>query len=365
MAKDDKPSPSSQAINFEADAAVRNLGADLEHTGAVSLTGFVGPSKNPDNVRLYADLSFTSYLEIPKGTVLGRTRVRQDDENSPSLLRVRSDAKLEYRSVVAHSIEASALAGAITAAHMRTAVFQRTAIMPAPTAAVVADFTNTCFSCNPCATNTCVSCNPCVTNTCVSCNPCVTNTCASCNPCVTNTCASCNPCVTNTCASCNPCVTNTCVSCNPCVTNTCVSCNPCVTNNTACCTNTCVSCNPCVTNTCVSCNPCIAIQGGTDAACASGVFCSDFYCPSQDCPGTQDCPPSQDCPAPADTSDCGMRSRPRQTFAAGRARAAVGRRSFAGMVAPTFACPPTDFRICNPPNTTEPWACPWTSIVCR
>jgi hypothetical protein len=87
----------------------------------VSLVGYIGNSKRPDYTRLYLDLSFHNYYEIPTSGITATTAVNPDDENSPTHLQVLSDTKLDVITIHMTSIEAKFLSGPISSGHFGTA----------------------------------------------------------------------------------------------------------------------------------------------------------------------------------------------------------------------------------------------------
>jgi hypothetical protein len=87
----------------------------------VSLVGYIGTSKRPDYTRLYLDLSFHNYYEIPTSGITSTTAVNPDDENSPTHLQILSDTKLDVITIHVTSIEAKFLSGSISSSHFGTA----------------------------------------------------------------------------------------------------------------------------------------------------------------------------------------------------------------------------------------------------
>src|SRR5215203_5942669 len=82
----------------------------------VALTGYLGPSKSGDNVRLYTDLTFRSYYEIPRTAV--RNTIPSKDEDGPSQVWVDAGARIEIVQISRQSVEAGYLAGSITGSFM-------------------------------------------------------------------------------------------------------------------------------------------------------------------------------------------------------------------------------------------------------
>ncbi|MGC0378917.1 hypothetical protein [Streptomyces sp. SAI-229] len=85
--------------------------------GLTVLMGFIGPSTSDGRVRVYLDLSFESYFAVARNDVVQTAAVDSDDENSPSILWVRSSAKLMLVNVGRLTGDAKNLTGAIRRYH--------------------------------------------------------------------------------------------------------------------------------------------------------------------------------------------------------------------------------------------------------
>src|SRR6185295_8441558 len=143
MADDEKPrrrrtQKPDDAVNLDTHPLVAKLGAESEEppTPVVTFVGYIGPSKNPDSVRLYTDLSFRTYYEIPRASI--RSNDPGADEDSPTRVTVDADARIEVVQTERQSVEAAYLAGSIagrylTAASRRPPIFCDTAITGSPT----------------------------------------------------------------------------------------------------------------------------------------------------------------------------------------------------------------------------------------
>jgi hypothetical protein len=94
------------------------MGDDGEPTNAVSLVGYVGPSKKAEHIRLYTGLDFQSYYEVPRASVLDAQAVDAEDENSASTVMIHPDATLELVQTTKQSGTASFLAGGIAGAFL-------------------------------------------------------------------------------------------------------------------------------------------------------------------------------------------------------------------------------------------------------
>ena len=87
--------------------------------GLVTLTGFVGESTKEGYVRVYLDLSFTSYCEVATADVVKTKRVDAADEDSPTVLWVTASAQMGLVSVGRLSGSASFVSGAIRSRYGR------------------------------------------------------------------------------------------------------------------------------------------------------------------------------------------------------------------------------------------------------
>jgi hypothetical protein len=109
-------------INYDPDPIVVKL---LDSKGGlvpdVCLVGFLGLSSQPNHRRLYSDLTFTSYVEIPVPAIHDRKPLEPADPDSPSVVFVAAEERVLHYAVTVRSIEAGVLAGSITQAHMASA----------------------------------------------------------------------------------------------------------------------------------------------------------------------------------------------------------------------------------------------------
>jgi hypothetical protein len=82
-------------------------------------------------VRLYADLSFQTYMEVPRDAIVLAEATDRQNENSPSRLHVRASAQLN---AVLSSTQtaASFLEGSITSAYLAAATGASAAAAPKP-----------------------------------------------------------------------------------------------------------------------------------------------------------------------------------------------------------------------------------------
>jgi hypothetical protein len=86
----------------------------------VMLAGFIGPSKKPDGIRLYLDLSFNTFIDIPVAGIVSTQSVDSEDENSPTRVWVHGDARLDVVQNVSQTMEASYLRGWIARNYLRS-----------------------------------------------------------------------------------------------------------------------------------------------------------------------------------------------------------------------------------------------------
>jgi hypothetical protein len=79
----------------------------------VALIGYFGPSKKAGCIRLYADLSFRSFYDIPTKGIVHTEPTDAKDENSPTKVLVLAVTKLEVVETTSQCVEASYLQGPI------------------------------------------------------------------------------------------------------------------------------------------------------------------------------------------------------------------------------------------------------------
>jgi hypothetical protein len=75
--------------------------------------GFVGDSPSPSFVRVYASLSLGSYCEIKKSDIVSASPLDASDALSPTLMRVKAEARVEYVRTDRIGGDASYVAGRI------------------------------------------------------------------------------------------------------------------------------------------------------------------------------------------------------------------------------------------------------------
>jgi hypothetical protein len=78
---------------------------------SVKLEGYLGPSSRDGYVRVYLDLTFKAYFEIPKNGIIHADRADPTNESKPTTILIDSATKLD----LIHSLEASYLKGKIAA----------------------------------------------------------------------------------------------------------------------------------------------------------------------------------------------------------------------------------------------------------
>jgi hypothetical protein len=89
----------------------------------VALEGYIGPTQTPGAVRLYLDLDFRSYVEIPADQILFPDPGNADQNTTltkdvdPTKIFVPASTKIEVIQVQSASVEASFLQGNITSSY--------------------------------------------------------------------------------------------------------------------------------------------------------------------------------------------------------------------------------------------------------
>ncbi|WP_168880031.1 hypothetical protein [Rhizobium sp. P28RR-XV] len=110
-----KQQPNEGAVDLSHHPLVERLYQQGEgEADQVALVGFLGPSKKANFIRLYLSLSFDRFIEIPVGDIVLTQAVDAQDENSPSRLFVRRDAKLDLVYTETQTVEARYLRGRIS-----------------------------------------------------------------------------------------------------------------------------------------------------------------------------------------------------------------------------------------------------------
>lgn len=79
------------------------------------LDGFIGPTKKPDRMRLYLNLSFDTFVDIPVSGIMSTLPIDASDENSPTRVWIRAETRLDVVQSMSRTIEASYLRGGIAA----------------------------------------------------------------------------------------------------------------------------------------------------------------------------------------------------------------------------------------------------------
>jgi hypothetical protein len=101
--------------------------------GLVALTGYFGPSRKTDSIRLYPSLDFQAYFELPKDAIIATNPADVHDERSPTIAHVKAGTAVEAVQRSKQPVEAY-LQGGITGAHMLEAVSGGHASGPQPQA---------------------------------------------------------------------------------------------------------------------------------------------------------------------------------------------------------------------------------------
>ena len=92
------------------------------------LDGFIGPTKKSDRMRLYLNLSFDTFVDIPVSGIMSTLPIDASDENSPTRVWIRAETRLDVVQSMSRTIEASYLRGGIARQYLtRSAAARRVA----------------------------------------------------------------------------------------------------------------------------------------------------------------------------------------------------------------------------------------------
>jgi hypothetical protein len=134
------PDPSPNQLNLSTHPLVTKLRGDSDTPPSlVALTGYFGPSKKADSIRLYPSLDFQSYFEIPKAAIVATTPVDADDEESPTVVHVKAGTPVDSVQTSTQPVE-SYLQGSITGGYQpqnNTEPLPWARVQPTPTATFV------------------------------------------------------------------------------------------------------------------------------------------------------------------------------------------------------------------------------------
>jgi hypothetical protein len=112
------PDPSPHKPNLSPHPLVTKLRGDSDTPPSlVALTGYFGPSKKADSIRLYPSLDFQSYFEIPKAAIVATTPVDADDADSPTVVHVKAGTPVDSVQTSTQPVE-SYLQGGITGGYL-------------------------------------------------------------------------------------------------------------------------------------------------------------------------------------------------------------------------------------------------------
>ena len=84
-----------------------------ETDGLTTLLGFIGPSPKEGRVRVYLELSFSSYCEVANDDVVKTAPVDANDAHSPTIVWIKNSAQVGLVKVGRLTGDASFVSGAI------------------------------------------------------------------------------------------------------------------------------------------------------------------------------------------------------------------------------------------------------------
>ncbi|MER9049350.1 hypothetical protein NKH89_19160, partial [Mesorhizobium sp. M0923] len=110
--------PAPKGIDLTPDNLIERLGDIDDMAGLVQLAGYIGPAKAKGYARIYSDLSFSSYVEIPDDAIVSRTKPLDDDPMGKSIVYIRSGVRTKSVSVTTRSVESDYLSGVIASSYL-------------------------------------------------------------------------------------------------------------------------------------------------------------------------------------------------------------------------------------------------------
>jgi len=114
------PSSGTRPPSFDIHPLVSKLHPDPDAiTNYQILVGYFGPSKEEGHIRLYTDLTFRGYFDISQADIVSTQAANLQDENSPTVVFVKSDGKVEL--IQNPGANADLLKGAISSANLASA----------------------------------------------------------------------------------------------------------------------------------------------------------------------------------------------------------------------------------------------------
>lgn len=112
--------------NMSADLMARELiPRGNMQPGCSPLIGFIGPSGKDGHIRVYRDLTFRSFCEVPSNAVQDTVAIDPDDPDSPMSVLVPDATAIEIGDVTAHQAEAGFVAGNIVRGRLGDATADR------------------------------------------------------------------------------------------------------------------------------------------------------------------------------------------------------------------------------------------------
>jgi hypothetical protein len=82
-----------------------------------TLVGFIGDAPVESRVRVYSDLTFASFYELDRGDVQKAMPVDSREEDGPTVVQVRGNARIEFVRITRLAGDASYVAGNIQATY--------------------------------------------------------------------------------------------------------------------------------------------------------------------------------------------------------------------------------------------------------
>lgn len=151
----------SKKTKLETHPLIAKLGIDPNSPGDLyTLVGYLGPSSRPGHWRIYHSRDFNYFTELAEDAIAHVEPQRPGDENGPSTIYVKGQARVFVTRVTSRTLSSRYLGGRIARAHLATAAraAERGAAGYFEDSCNVTNCPDTC--CTEHQTHTCEHCEP-------------------------------------------------------------------------------------------------------------------------------------------------------------------------------------------------------------